>query len=79
MNLDVQGRGLVILSGVRTAFGTMGGALKGMSATDMAVPTATAALKQAGITGEELDNACRSVITHKGFGDKCKGLLFVVS
>ena len=25
---------------------------------------------KAGITGEELDNACRSVITNKGFGDK---------
>jgi acetyl-CoA acetyltransferase family protein len=56
VNLDVQGRGLVILSGVRTAFGTMGGALKGMSATDMAVPTAIAALKKAGITGEDIDH-----------------------
>ena len=56
MNLDVQNRDLVILSGVRTAFGTMSGALKKWSATDMAVPTAKTALERAGLKGEDIDH-----------------------
>jgi acetyl-CoA acyltransferase 2 len=56
MPLDVRKREIVILSAVRTAFGTMGGALKGMSATDLAVPTASAALAKAGIGGDEVDH-----------------------
>ena len=47
MNLDIAKRDLVILSGVRTAFGTMSGSLKKMTATDLAVPTAQAALEVA--------------------------------
>ena len=42
MNLDIGKRELVILSGVRTAFGTMGGSLKKLTAADLAVPAATA-------------------------------------
>jgi acetyl-CoA acyltransferase 2 len=56
MPLDIARRDLVVLSGVRTAFGTMGGALQGLSATDLAVPTASAALERAGVTPEEVDH-----------------------
>ena len=56
MNLDVAKREVVILSAVRTAFGTMGGALKAMSATDLAVPTATAALERAKVSADDVDH-----------------------
>jgi acetyl-CoA acyltransferase 2 len=56
VNLNVSGRELVILSGTRSPFGTLGGALKKLTATDLAVPTAIAALKQAGIEGEDIDH-----------------------
>ncbi|MEI8254139.1 MAG: acetyl-CoA C-acyltransferase, partial [Deltaproteobacteria bacterium] len=42
-------RDIVILSARRTAFGTMGGALKGVSATDLAVHASKAALADSGI------------------------------
>lgn len=54
--LDIRPREIVILSGVRTAFGTFSGALKGMTATDLAVPTAKAALEQAGVSAEDIDH-----------------------
>jgi acetyl-CoA acyltransferase 2 len=47
---------LVVLSGVRTAFGTMGGALKDLTATDLAVVTAKAALQRAGVSPAEIDH-----------------------
>ena len=56
MPLDIQNREIVILSGVRTAFGTLSGSLKKMTATDLAVPTATAALEKAGITPNDVDH-----------------------
>lgn len=56
MNLDIHKRELVILSGVRTAFGTMSGSLKSMSATDLAVPTAIEALSRAGVSAEDIDH-----------------------
>ncbi|MCB9678635.1 MAG: acetyl-CoA C-acetyltransferase [Alphaproteobacteria bacterium] len=56
MNLDIAKRELVILSGVRTAFGTMSGSLKGMTATDLAVPTAQAALERAGVAPDDVDH-----------------------
>ena len=49
-------RDIVILSGVRTAFGAMGGALKGRTATEIAVPTASAALQRAGVSPEDVDH-----------------------
>jgi acetyl-CoA acyltransferase 2 len=42
-------KSIVILGAKRTAFGTMGGALKGVSATDLAVVASKAALAQAGV------------------------------
>lgn len=56
MNLDIAPREIVILSGVRTAFGAMGGALKSLSATDLAVPTAVAAMDRAGIKPDDVDH-----------------------
>jgi len=56
MALDIARRDIVLLSGVRTAFGTMNGALKGITATDLAVPTAKAALERAGVELDEVDH-----------------------
>src|SRR4051794_663352 len=56
MPLDPSRRDVVILSGVRTAFGTMSGALKDLTATDLAVPTARAALERARISPEDVDH-----------------------
>jgi len=56
MNLDIQARDIVILSAVRTAFGTMSGALKDLTATDLAVPTAKAALERAGVSVDDIDH-----------------------
>jgi acetyl-CoA acyltransferase 2 len=56
MNLDIRKRDLVILSGVRTAFGTLSGSLKGLTATDLAVPTAKAALERAGVSPDAVDH-----------------------
>lgn len=56
MNLDIRSREVVILSGVRTAFGTMGGSLKKMSATDLGVACAGPAMEKAGIKPEDVDH-----------------------
>lgn len=55
MSLDIRSRDVVILSAVRTAFGTQGGALKDFTAMDLAVPTAKAALERAGVAAAEVD------------------------
>jgi acetyl-CoA acyltransferase 2 len=47
---------IVFLSGKRTPFGTFGGALKDLSATDLGVETAKAAIAQAAITPEDVDH-----------------------
>jgi acetyl-CoA acyltransferase 2 len=56
MPLQASSRDIVILSGVRTPFGTMGGALKDLTATDLAVHTAKAALERAGVSADEVDH-----------------------
>jgi acetyl-CoA acyltransferase 2 len=56
MPLDVQSREIVILSGVRTAFGTMNGSLADLTATDLAVETAGPALEQAGVAPDQVDH-----------------------
>lgn len=56
MNLQVGSREIVVLSGVRTAFGTMSGTLKKHTATDLAVPTAKAALAKAGVDPSNVDH-----------------------
>ena len=55
-NLQISPRELVILSAVRTPFGTLNGALKSMSATDLAVPTAVGAMERAGVSPEDVDH-----------------------
>ncbi len=55
-HLDIRSREIVILSGVRTAFGTLSGALKDLTATDLAVPTAVAAMQRAGVSPEDIDH-----------------------
>src|SRR5438105_4434252 len=47
---------LVFLSARRTPFGTYGGSLKDQSATDLGVHAAKAAIAQAGVKPEEIDN-----------------------
>src|SRR5712671_5431942 len=47
---------LVFLAAKRTPFGTYGGALKDISATDLAVHAAKAALAQSGVKPEDVDN-----------------------
>ena len=56
MALDIRHRDIVILSAKRTAFGTMGGTLAKLTAADLAVPTATAALEAAGVAPDEIDH-----------------------
>ncbi|MBI2391623.1 MAG: acetyl-CoA C-acetyltransferase [Deltaproteobacteria bacterium] len=48
------GKDIVIVGAKRTAFGTMGGALKGVTATDLAVHAAKAALAQSGVAAAEI-------------------------
>ncbi len=48
------GKDLVIVGAKRTAFGTMGGALKGINANDLAVHAAKAALAQSGVAPAEI-------------------------
>ena len=47
-------KSLVIVGAKRTAFGTMSGTLKGISATDLAVHAAKAAIAQAGIAADAI-------------------------
>src|SRR5260370_3108893 len=47
---------LVFLAAKRTAFGTYGGALKDVTATDLGVHAAKAALAQARVKPEDVDN-----------------------
>ncbi len=47
---------ILFLSGKRTAFGTFGGALKDFSATDLGVESAKAAIKQAGVSPEDINH-----------------------
>ncbi len=54
--LAVASRDIVVLSAVRTPFGTMSGALKSLTATDLAVPSAIAAIARAGIAPEDVDH-----------------------
>lgn len=56
MHLDIRKRDVVILSGVRTPFGTMGGTLKDLTATDLAVASAGPALQKAGVSPEDIDH-----------------------
>jgi len=56
MPLDIANRDIVILSAKRSAFGSMGGTLASLTAADIAVPTATAALEAAGVSPDDIDH-----------------------
>ena len=47
---------VIFLSGVRTGFGTFGGALKDLSATDLAAIAAKEALARSGSAPEDVDH-----------------------
>ena len=49
-------REVVVLSGVRTGFGSFGGTLKDATATDLGVDAATAALARAGVAPAQVDH-----------------------
>lgn len=49
--------GIVFLSAVRTPFGTFGGALRDVTATDFTTHTAKAAIERSGIGADEIDSA----------------------
>ncbi len=49
-------REIWILAAKRTAFGTFSGALKDLSATDLAVEASKAALAQSGVAPEDIDH-----------------------
>ncbi|HWL85047.1 MAG TPA: hypothetical protein VNO21_04560, partial [Polyangiaceae bacterium] len=49
-------KSIVIVGAKRTAFGTMQGALKGVSANDLAVVAAKAALSQSGVAADAIDH-----------------------
>ena len=53
---SIRMKDIVIVDGARTAFGTYGGALKDVSATELAVHAAKAAVAQAGVKPEDVDN-----------------------
>ena len=47
---------IVFLSAARTGFGAFGGALKGLSATDLGVVAGTAAIEQSGLAADVIDH-----------------------
>lgn len=55
-DLTLDQDSLVIVAAKRTAFGTFGGSLKDISATDLAVEACRAAFKQSGINPSEIDH-----------------------
>jgi acetyl-CoA acyltransferase 2 len=54
--MKVENTDVVFLSGVRTAFGKFGGALKGHSATDLGVIASKAAIERSGLAAEDVDH-----------------------
>jgi len=49
-------RDVVVLSGKRTGFGTFGGSLRDLTATDLGVISSKAAIEAAGITADQVDH-----------------------
>ncbi len=54
--MKVENKEVVFLSGVRTAYGSFGGSLKDLSATDLGVVASKAAIERSGISGEDIDH-----------------------
>ena len=55
MSNALQDSDIVILAGARTPFGNLGGALADLSATDLAVAAADAAIARSGVSRESID------------------------
>ena len=55
MSIALQDSDIVILAGARTPFGNLGGALADLSATDLAVAAADAAILRSGVSRESID------------------------
>jgi acetyl-CoA acyltransferase 2 len=55
MSTPVSASDVVIVAGARTPFGNLGGALAALTATDLAVAAATAAIERSGVSKERID------------------------
>ncbi len=55
MSIELQDSDVVIVAGARTPFGNLGGALADLSATDLAVMAAEAAISRSGVPAESFD------------------------
>ncbi len=55
MSIELQDSDVVIVAGARTPFGNLGGALADLSATDLAVAAAEAAISRSGVARESID------------------------
>jgi acetyl-CoA acyltransferase 2 len=55
MSVALKDAEIVILAGARTPFGNLGGALADLSATDLAVAAAEAAIERSGVSRESID------------------------
>lgn len=56
MGTQGNAKDVVFLSGKRTAFGTFGGSVKDLTATDLGVVSAKAAIEAAGLTPEQIEH-----------------------
>lgn len=54
--MKVENKEVVFLSGVRTAYGSFGGSLKSLSATDLGVVASKAAIERSGMSGDDIDH-----------------------
>ncbi len=55
MSVAFKDKEIVVLAGARTPFGNLGGALSGLTATDLAVAAAEAAIERSGVAREAID------------------------
>jgi acetyl-CoA C-acetyltransferase len=55
MSIEFKDTDIVVLAGARTPFGNLGGALSGLTATDLAVAAADAALARSAVPREAID------------------------
>ncbi|HZY97530.1 MAG TPA: thiolase family protein [Candidatus Cybelea sp.] len=55
MSVEIKDTDIVILAGARTPFGNLGGALSELTATDLAVAAADAAIARSGVPREKID------------------------
>jgi acetyl-CoA acyltransferase 2 len=56
MHMPISDNDIVVIAGARTPFGNFGGALAGLTATDLAVHAAEAAIERSGVPKERIDD-----------------------